>query len=107
MIISPAFAQASGGAGGLSSLLPFLLIFVVFYFFSIRPQQKRANEHREMVNNVKRGDKIVTSGGLIGTVVKVVDDIDTVEVEIAKDVKVHVVRAMIADIRGKTEPVKK
>ena len=107
MIISPAFAQASGGAGGLSSLLPFLLIFVVFYFFLIRPQQKRAKEHREMVNNVKRGDKIVTSGGLIGTVVKVVDDIDTVEVEIAKDVKVHVVRAMIADIRGKTEPVKK
>ena len=107
MIISPAFAQASGGAGGLSSLLPFLLIFVVFYFFLIRPQQKRAKEHREMVNNVKRGDKIVTSGGLIGTVVKVVDDSDTVEVEIAKDVKVNVVRAMIADIRGKTEPVKK
>ena len=51
MIISPAFAQASGGAGGLSSLLPFLLIFVVFYFFLIRPQQKRAKEHREMVNN--------------------------------------------------------
>ena len=107
MIISPAFAQASGGAGGLSSLLPFLLIFVVFYFFLIRPQQKRAKEHREMVNNVKRGDKIVTSGGLTGTVVKVVDDSDTVEVEIAKDVKVQVVRAMIADIRGKTEPVKK
>ena len=88
MIISPAFAQASGGAGGLSGLLPFLLIFVVFYFFLIRPQQKRAKEHREMVNNVKRGDKIVTSGGLLGTVSKSVEGQETVEVEIAKDVKV-------------------
>jgi len=60
-----------------------------------------------MLAAIRRGDKIVTSGGLTGTVVKVVDDSDTVEVEIAKDVKVHVVRAMIADIRGKTEPVKK
>ena len=106
MIISPAFAQASGGAGGLSSLLPFLLIFIVFYFFLIRPQQKRAKEHREMVNNVKRGDKIVTSGGLVGTVSKSVEGQETVEVEIAKDVKVSVVRTMIADLRDKKEASK-
>ena len=106
MIISPAFAQASGGAGGLSSLLPFLLIFVVFYFFLIRPQQKRAKEHREMVNNVKRGDKIVTSGGIVGTVSKSVEGQETVEVEIAKDVKVSVMRTMIADLRDKKDALK-
>ena len=106
MIISPAFAQASGGAGGLSSLLPFLLIFVVFYFFLIRPQQKRAKEHREMVNNVKRGDKIVTSGGLLGTVSKSVEGQETVEVEIAKDIKVNVMRTMIADLRDKKDASK-
>ena len=106
MIISPAFAQASGGAGGLSSLLPFLLIFVVFYFFLIRPQQKRAKEHREMVNNVKRGDKIVTSGGLLGTVSKSVEGQETVEVEIAKDIKVSVMRTMIADLRDKKDASK-
>ena len=106
MIISPAFAQASGGTGGLSSLLPFLLIFIVFYFFLIRPQQKRAKEHREMVNNVKRGDKIVTSGGLLGTVSKSVEGQETVEVEIAKDIKVSVMRTMIADLRDKKDASK-
>jgi preprotein translocase subunit YajC len=103
MIISPAYAQAAGGAGGLSSLLPFLLIFIVFYFFLIRPQQKRAKEHREMVNNVKRGDKIITSGGLLGTVSKSVEGQESVEVEIAKDVKVNVMRTMIADLRDKKD----
>ena len=106
MIISPAYAQAAGGAGGLSSLLPFLLIFVVFYFFLIRPQQKRAKEHRELVNNVKRGDKIVTSGGLLGTVSKSVEGQESVEVEIAKDVKVSVMRSMIADLRDKKDAPK-
>ena len=106
MIISPAYAQAAGGAGGLSSLLPFLLIFVVFYFFLIRPQQKRAKEHRELVNNVKRGDKIVTSGGLLGTVSKSVEGQESVEVEIAKDVKVSVMRSMIADLRDKKDAQK-
>ena len=107
-LISNAFAQAGGDAGGsLFSLLPLVVIFVLFYFLLIRPQQKRAKQHKEMLAAIRRGDKIVTSGGLTGTVVKVVDDSDTVEVEIAKDVKVHVVRAMIADIRGKTEPVNK
>jgi preprotein translocase subunit YajC len=108
MLITPAFAQSSGGlAEGSFGLLPIIFVMVIFYFLLIRPQQKRAKQHKEMLAAIRRGDKIVTSGGLTGTVVKVVDDSDTVEVEIAKDVKVHVVRAMIADIRGKTEPVKK
>jgi len=101
MLISPAFAQSAGGGGDLTSLLPFVLIFVVFYFFLIRPQQKRAKEHREMVSQLRRGDKVITSGGLVGTVTKSVDDQETVEVEIAKDVKVNIMRTMIADKRSK------
>ena len=69
-------------------------------------QQKRAKQHKEMLSAIRRGDKIVTSGGLTGTIVKVVEDSETVEIEIAKDVKVHVVRAMIADVKGKPEPAK-
>ena len=97
MLISPAFAQSAGGSAGISQLLPFLLIFVVFYFFLIRPQQKRAKQHKAMIEAIKRGDKIVTSGGITGVVSKAVDGQETVEVEIAKDVKVHVMRTMIAD----------
>ena len=103
MLISPAFAQSAGGGGDLTSLLPFVLIFVVFYFFLIRPQQKRAKEHREMVSQLRRGDKVITSGGLVGTVTKSVDDHETVEVEIAKDVKVNIMRTMIADKRSKDD----
>ena len=97
MLISPAFAQSAGGSAGIGQLLPFLLIFVVFYFFLIRPQQKRAKQHKAMIEGIKRGDKIVTSGGITGVVSKAVDGQDTVEVEIAKDVKVNVMRTMIAD----------
>ena len=103
MLISPAFAQSAGGGGDLTSLLPFVLIFVVFYFFLIRPQQKRAREHCEMVSQLRRGDKVITSGGLVGTVTKSVDDQETVEVEIAKDVKVNIMRTMIADKRSKDD----
>ena len=103
MLISPAYAQSAGGGGDLTSLLPFVLIFVVFYFFLIRPQQKRAKEHREMVSQLRRGDKVITSGGLVGTVTKSVDDQETVEVEIAKDVKVNIMRTMIADKRSKDD----
>ena len=106
MLISPAFAQSAGGGGDLTSLLPFVLIFVVFYFFLIRPQQKRAREHREMVSQLRRGDKVITSGGLVGTVTKSVDDQETVEVEIAKDVKVNIMRTMIADKRSKDDKKK-
>ena len=103
MLISPAFAQsaAGGGSAGLAQLLPFVLIFVVFYFFLIRPQQKRAKEHQKMVNNLKRGDKVTTAGGITGTVSKAVDGQETVEVEIAQDVKVSVVRTMISSVLDK------
>ena len=104
MLISPAFAQSAGGGGGLASLLPFVLIFVVFYFFLIRPQQKRAKEHREMVSQLRRGDKVISSGGLVGTVTKSVEGQETVEVEIAKDVKVNIMRTMIADKLAKRTP---
>ena len=107
MFITPAFAQSGGFAEGGFGLLPIVFVMVIFYFLLIRPQQKRAKQHREMLSAIRRGDKIVTTGGLTGTIVKVVDDSDTVEIEIAKDVKVNVVRAMIADVRGKTEPAKK
>ena len=101
MFISPAYAQAAGGASLTAQLLPFVLIFGIFYLFLIRPQQKRAKAHRELVNNVKRGDKVVTSGGLRGTIAKAVADQDYVEVEIAKDVKVELVRSMIATVEPK------
>ena len=103
MLITPAFAQSGGLAEGGLGLMPIILVMIIFYFLLIRPQQKRAKQHREMLAAVRRGDKIVTNGGITGTIVKVVDDLDTVEVEIAKDVKVNVVRAMIDEVRSKTE----
>ncbi|HVI29020.1 preprotein translocase subunit YajC [Hansschlegelia sp.] len=110
MLITPAFAQtatgaAPGGSEFLIQLLPFVLIFVIMWFLILRPQQKRAKEHREMIKNVRRGDTIVTSGGLIGKVSKVVDDAE-VQVEIADNVRVRLARGMIAEVRAKGEPVK-
>lgn len=107
MLISPAYAQAAGGTGGaLGPLIPLVLIFVVFYFLLIRPQQKKAKEHREMLAAVRRGDQIVTNGGLIGKVVKVVGE-DELQVEIAEDVRVRIVRAGIGNVLSKTEPADK
>jgi preprotein translocase subunit YajC len=108
MLISPAFAQAGSPFGGdsmLVSLLPFILIFIIMYFLILRPQQKRAKAHQEMVRNVRRGDTVVTSGGLIGKVTKVIDD-DQIEVEVADAVRVRQMRSMVADVRAKGEPVK-
>lgn len=108
MFITPAFAQASplGGDGGmLMQLLPFLMIFVIMYFLILRPQQKRVKAHQEMVKNVRRGDTVVTSGGLIGKVTKVIDD-EQIEVELADGFRVRQVRGMISDVRAKGEPVK-
>ena len=108
MLISPAYAQAAGGAGGadmLTSFLPLILIFVVFYFLLIRPQQKKQKEHKAMLAAVRRGDKIVTAGGLIGTVAKVIGD-DELSVEIAEGVKVKVARGMVSTVLSKTEPAK-
>ena len=108
MLISPAFAQVPGlgGDGGmLMSLLPFILIFVIMYFLILRPQQRRVKQHQEMVKNVRRGDTVITTGGLVGKVTKVVDD-DQLEVEIADNVRVRQARQMISDVRAKGEPVK-
>ena len=89
----------------LGGVLPFILIFVIMYFLMIRPQQKRQKEHQEMIKNVRRGDQVVMSGGLIGKVSKVTDD-NELELEIADNVKVRVSRTAIADVRSKGEPVK-
>jgi preprotein translocase subunit YajC len=107
MFISPAYAQgaAGGGTDMLVSLLPFILIFVIMYFLILRPQQKRVKSHQEMVKNVRRGDTVVTSGGLIGKVTKLIDD-DHLEVEVSEGVRVRQMRQMISDVRAKGEPVK-
>jgi preprotein translocase subunit YajC len=111
MFVTPAFAQGSlfGGAGGeggmVMSLLPFVLIFVIMYFLILRPQQKRVKSHQEMVKNVRRGDTVVTNGGLIGKVTKVIDD-DQIEIEIAEEVRIRQLRQMLSDVRAKGEPVK-
>jgi preprotein translocase subunit YajC len=107
MFISPAFAQGAtaGGSDMIVSLLPFVAIFVIMYFLILRPQQKKAKQHQDMVKNVRRGDNVVTSGGLIGKVTKVVDD-DQLEVEIADGVRVRQLKSMVAEVRAKGEPVK-
>ncbi len=108
MFISPAYAQTSpfGGDGSIvQMLLPFVLIFVIMYFLILRPQQKRVKQHQELVKNLRRGDTVVTSGGLIGKVTKVVDD-DQIEVELAEGVRVRQMRSMVSDVRAKGEPVK-
>jgi len=104
--ISPAYAQALGGGGGgfdLVQLAPLALIFVVFYFLIIRPQQKKAKEHKSMVEALRRGDKVVTSGGIIGTVAKVVNERE-VSLEISEGVRVRAMRGMIAEVMARTEP---
>lgn len=105
MFISPAYAQAApGGAmGGIEAFLPLILIFVVFYFLLIRPQQKRMKQHKEMLSNIRRGDRIVTNGGIVGQVSKVGDT--ELDVEIAQGVKVKVMRDMVSTVLAKTEPV--
>ncbi len=106
-MITPAFAQAAGGGTNdmLMSLVPFVLIFVIMWFLIIRPQQKRVKAHREMINNVRRGDTVVTSGGIIAKVSKVIDD-GEIEAEIADGVRIRLVKGMIQDVRSKSEPVK-
>jgi preprotein translocase subunit YajC len=109
LFISPAFAQGAPAAGGTDMILqfvPFILIFVIMWFLIIRPQQKRVREHQEMIKNVRRGDTIVTTGGIIGKVTKVVDGTPDIDVEIANGVNVKVARAMISEVRTKGEPVK-
>lgn len=108
MFVSPAYAQVAGGGGGsgLVSLLPLVLIFVVFYFLLIRPQQKKMKTHRALVEGLRRGDRVVTAGGMIGTVSKVVSDTE-LQIEIADGVRVRVVRSTIQDVLSKSEPADK
>ena len=108
MFSTSAFAQGLGGGGEggmLMSLLPFVLNFVIMYFLILRPQQKRVKSHQELVKNVRRGDTVITNGGLIGKVTTVVDD-DQIEIEIADNARIRQVRGMISDVRAKGEPVK-
>lgn len=102
MFISPAYAQAGGGFGGMESLLPLVLIFVVFYFLLIRPQQKKQKAHRAMLGELRRGDRVVTAGGVIGLITRVNSDSE-ITVEIAEGVRVKVVRSMVSDVIAKTE----
>jgi preprotein translocase subunit YajC len=106
MLISTAYAQtagADGGSGMLIQLLPLVLIFVVFYFLIIRPQQKKVKDHKSMIDSLRRGDRVVTTGGIIGTVTKVTGDRE-IGLEIADGVRVRAMRGMIAEVMAKTEP---
>lgn len=105
MFATPAYAQAAAGgaAGAFSSILPLILIMGIMYFLLIRPQQKKLKEHKAMVEALRRGDTVVTQGGVIGKVVKVKEG-DEVEVEIAEGVKVRVIRQTITQVLSKTEP---
>jgi preprotein translocase subunit YajC len=104
MFVTPAYAQAAGGAGSaVASFVPLILIFAIMYFLLIRPQQKKVKEHQSMIAALRRGDEVVTAGGLIGKITKVKDDAE-VEVELVTGMKVRVVRATIAQVRSKTEP---
>jgi preprotein translocase subunit YajC len=107
MFITPALAQggAAPSSDMLVSLLPFVLIFVIMYFLILRPQQKRVKQHQEMVKGVRRGDSVVTSGGLVAKVTKVIDD-EKIEIEIADGVRAVQMRAMVSEVRAKGEPVK-
>jgi len=107
--VTPAYAQAAGGAAGATDMLvqlaPFGIILLIMYFLILRPQQKRAKEHENMVKNIRRGDTVITNGGLVGRVSRVSDDAE-IEIEIAPNVRVRQLRAGIAEVRSKGEPVK-
>jgi preprotein translocase subunit YajC len=109
MFITPAFAQGifGGGANGnmLVQFMPLILIIVIMYFLILRPQQRKVKLHQEMIKSLRRGDTVVTNGGLVGKVTKVVDD-DQIEVEISDGVRVRQMRSMVTDVRAKGEPVK-
>ena len=100
MVTSPAFAQATGSGGfgsTFASLVPLLLIFLIMYFIIIRPQQKKAKEHNLMVSALKRGDQVLTQGGIIGKVIKVKDDSE-IEVEIATNTKVRIIKSTVVNV---------
>jgi preprotein translocase subunit YajC len=105
MFATPAYAQAAGASAGsaFASFIPLILIFAIMYFLLIRPQQKKLKEHKAMIEALRRGDQVVTQGGIVGKVTKVQED-GMVEVEIAENVKVKVIKGTIAQVMNKTEP---
>ena len=105
MFASPAYAQVAGGSltSSLGGFVPIILIFGIMYFLMIRPQQKKMKDHRNMVEALRKGDQIITQGGIIGKVIKVKED-GEVEVEIAKEVKVRILKNTITQVMNKTEP---
>jgi preprotein translocase subunit YajC len=113
MLITPAYAQSNplsgllGGdsAGMITSFMPLILIIVIMYFLVLRPQQQKVKQHQAMVKALRRGDTVVTNGGIVGKVTKVVDD-DQIEIEISDGVRVRQMRSMVTEVRAKGEPVK-
>ncbi len=106
--ITPAYAQAAGAGGAAEMAMqfaPFAIILVIMYFLILRPQQKRQQAHLELVRNVRRGDTVTTSGGLVGKISRTLDD-NEVELEVAPNVKVRLLRTAIGEVRAKGEPVK-
>jgi len=102
-IIDPVFAEgAAGSSGGFASLIPLILIMVIFYFLLIRPQQKKLKEHRNLVDEIKKGDKVLTAGGLFGKVIDAKEDV--LKIEIAEGVRVNVKRDTIAGLSNITPP---
>ena len=106
MFVSPAYAQIGGAGDSFGMFVPLILIFVVFYFLMIRPQQKKQKSHREMIGALRRGDRIVTNGGLIGSISRVANDSELI-VEVASGVKVRVLRSMVAELLSKPQPVRR
>jgi preprotein translocase subunit YajC len=107
MFITPAYAQMPGGSDPFTGLLiPMLAMVLIFYFLVIRPQQQRAKAHRELVNQVRRGDTVITSGGFIGKVTKSSDTSDEVEVDLSDTMRVRVLKSTLMDVRSKGEPTK-
>lgn len=105
MFVTPAYAQGVGATPDMFvSILPFVLIFVIMYFLIIRPQRAQMKKRGEMLSNIRRGDTVVTGGGLLGKVTKVVDDSE-LEVDLGNGVKVTALRATISEVRVKGEPV--
>ena len=105
MLVTPAYAQAAAGGGDVftSLVIPMVLIFGIMYFLLIRPQQKKLKEHQAMIGALRRGDQIVTAGGIVGKVTKVRDD-EEIEIEISAGTNVRIVKHTIAAVRSKTEP---
>ena len=113
MLITPAYAQSNplsgllGGdsAGMITSFMPLILIIVIMYFLVLRPQQQKVKAHQDMVKALRRGDTVITNGGIVGKVTKVVDD-DQIEIEVSDGVRVRQMRSMVTEVRAKGEPVK-